>query len=183
LGAPGAPKTENPATELGAPSAPKGKSAEIIAEQMGMNGRTINRYIRLTYLIEPLLTMIDEEQLPMKAGVQLSYLTEKLQEDVLSVIDAENIKLKEEQAILLKGNLTEESDINDVLAILKPEALKTKLSKPKLSIKVNKNIKKIYFPKKMTDGQIDEILTELTKEWAEKNNPEYEGYVGTTGEE
>lgn len=177
LGAPGAPNSEA-ANVLGAPSAPKGKSADIIADQMGLSTRTINNYIRLTYLIEPLLDMVDAETLPMKSGVQLSYLSEKLQEHVLAIIETEGIKLKEDKAILLKENLTDESDINDVLYILKPELLNPKVAKPKLEIKISKNIKKTYFPKAMTDSQIDELLTELTKEWAENNNPEYEGYKG-----
>lgn len=179
LGDPGSPNLKVTANSLGDPGSPKGKSADVIAEQMGMNGRTINRYIRLTYLIKPLLEMIDEEMLAMKAGVQLSYLPEKIQEHVLAILETENIKLKEDQAIILKENLNEESTINDVLYILKPGLLSPKLPKKKLSIKISKDIKKMYFPRMMTDNQIDEILTELTKEWAERNNPEYDGYVGS----
>lgn len=156
----------------------KGKSADIIADQMGMSSRTIKNYVRLTYLIEELLVMIDEGQIPMKAGVQLSYLSEKNQDYVASIISTEGVRLNEEKAIHLKRELGEDASINDVLFLLKPDLLAEERKPSKPVLKIRKDIRAQYFPKKMSDMQIEEILISLTQKWAEQNNPEYEGYQG-----
>lgn len=172
LGEPGA------ANEFHGKDPAKGKSAEIIADQMGMSSRTIKNYVRLTYLTEELLVMIDEGQIPMKAGVQLSYLSEKNQDYVASIISTEGIRLNEEKASYLKRELGEEASINDVLFLLKPNLLAEERKPSKPVLKIRKDIRAQYFPKKMTDMQIEEILISLTQKWAEQNNPEYEGYQG-----
>lgn len=156
----------------------KGKSADIIADQMGMSSRTIKNYVRLTYLIEALLVMVDEGQIPMKAGVQLSYLSKKNQDYVASIISTEGIRINEEKASYLKRELGEETNINDVLFLLKPDLLEEERKSSKPVLKMRKDIRAQYFPKKMTDIQIEEILISLTQKWAEQNNPEYEGYQG-----
>lgn len=113
---------------LGAPGAPKMKSVEIIAEKMGLAENTIKRYIRLTYLIDTLLDMVDENILPLKAGVQLSYLSEPVQRHVSDVMYAETIKINEEKAKQLRETLSETATVDDVFRELKPEKA---ISKPK----------------------------------------------------
>lgn len=149
------------------------KSADIIAEQMGMSSRTIKNYVRLTYLIEELLAMIDEGQIPMKAGVQLSYLSEKNQDYVASIISTEGIRLNEEKASYLKRELGEGATIDDVLFLLKPDVLEKERKSSKPTLKIRKDIRIKYFPKTMTDTQIDAVLISLMQKWAEQNNPEY----------
>lgn len=172
LGEPGA------SNELDGKDLTKGKSADIIAGQMGMSSRTIKNYVRLTYLIEDLLVMIDEGQIPMKAGVQLSYLSEKNQDYVASIISTEGIRLNEEKALYLKRELGAEANINDVLFLLKPDLLAENRKPSKPVLKIRKDVRVQYFPKKMTDAQIEEVLIALTQKWAEQNNPEYAGYQG-----
>lgn len=53
---------------------------DVIAARFGECSRQVARYIRLTYLVEPLLRAVDEGKLPLKAGVDLSYLDEGTQE-------------------------------------------------------------------------------------------------------
>lgn len=62
-------------------------SAEIIAEQDGTSKDTVKRYIRLTYLIPELLTMMDEGKIALSVGVELSFLPEQCQYDVLEVCE------------------------------------------------------------------------------------------------
>ena len=49
-------------------------SVETVGESVGENYKTVQRYIRLTNLIDPLLEMIDKNKIAMSAGVELSYL-------------------------------------------------------------------------------------------------------------
>ncbi len=64
------------------------RSTEIIGEQSGESYKQVQRYIRLTNLIDPLLTMVDEKQIAMTAAVELSYLGSKEQAQVMEVIVA-----------------------------------------------------------------------------------------------
>ncbi|MBE7049111.1 MAG: ParB/RepB/Spo0J family partition protein, partial [Ruminococcaceae bacterium] len=65
------------------------RSDELVAENTDDSARQVQRYIRLTNLIDPLLTMVDEKQIAMTAAVELSYLGSKEQAQVMEIIDAE----------------------------------------------------------------------------------------------
>lgn len=54
----------------------------MIGEIYNMNGRNVQRYIRLSYLIPELQKLVDESKIGMVTGVELSYLSEKEQRDV-----------------------------------------------------------------------------------------------------
>lgn len=58
-----------------------------MAENSDDSARQIQRYIRLTYLIPELLTMMDEEKIALSVGVELSFLPEQFQYDVLEACE------------------------------------------------------------------------------------------------
>ena len=61
------------------------KSRDDISETE--SGRQVQRYIRLTYLIPELLEMMDEEKIAFSVGVELSFLDDQMQYDLLRVIE------------------------------------------------------------------------------------------------
>ena len=61
------------------------ESADLITETE--SGRQVQRYIRLTYLIPELLEMMDEDKIALSVGVELSFLDEQMQYDLLRVIE------------------------------------------------------------------------------------------------
>ena len=63
------------------------RTDEIIAENSTDSARQIQRYIRLTNLIPDLLNMMDEEKIAFSVGVELSFLDEQMQYDLLRVIE------------------------------------------------------------------------------------------------
>jgi len=65
------------------------KSSEVLAEQVGESKNQIFRYIRLTELIPPILEMVDEKQIAFNPAVEISYLTENEQTELLSVMKQE----------------------------------------------------------------------------------------------
>lgn len=65
------------------------ESADILGAETGESGRQIQRYIRLTNLIDPLLEMVDNKQIAMNAAVELSYLGSKEQSEVVKAIERE----------------------------------------------------------------------------------------------
>ncbi|OPX88161.1 MAG: Chromosome-partitioning protein Spo0J [Pelotomaculum sp. PtaB.Bin117] len=56
------------------------ESADIIGKDVGESGRQIQRYIRLTELIQPVLEMVDEKQIAFNPAVEISYLAENEQQ-------------------------------------------------------------------------------------------------------
>lgn len=64
-------------------------SAESVGTAQGDSGRQVQRYIRLTHLIEPLLDLVDSGKIAFRPAVELSYLTEEEQNSLLDSINSE----------------------------------------------------------------------------------------------
>jgi len=107
------------------PVAQKSKtSREILAEQVGESQDQVRRYIRLTNLIPELLEMVDEGKIKMRPAVELSYLSEAEQYDVLQEIEINDCTPSHDQTIRMrklseKGELETEA-ITAIMTELKP---------------------------------------------------------------
>jgi len=79
---------------------------KVIADESNLSRKKVYRYIRLTYLIKPLLSRVDGGSIPLIAGVELSYLTDKEQSDVFTYLinHASDCKITTEKARLIKDN-------------------------------------------------------------------------------
>lgn len=79
---------------------------KVIANESNLSRKKVYRYIRLTYLIIPLLSRVDGGSIPLIAGVELSYLTDKEQGDVFTYLinHASDCKITTEKARLIKDN-------------------------------------------------------------------------------
>ena len=64
------------------------ESADIVGKNSGESGRQVQRYIRLTELIQPLLTMVDDKKIALSPAVELSYLSHDQQADLLDLMEA-----------------------------------------------------------------------------------------------
>lgn len=98
-----------------APVEPKShsRSNEELAAQSPDSRAQIQRYIRLTHLIPELLEMVDENKIAMRPAVELSYLTEREQQELCSTMECEECTPSHVQAIKLRdfskeGKLTDE---------------------------------------------------------------------------
>ena len=99
-------------------------SVTQISEAANESERQIHRYIRLTYLIPELLEMMDEDKIALSVGVELSFLDEQMQYDLLRVIEELDCTPSYSQAWHMhrdfnEGTLTIES-IENTLASEKP---------------------------------------------------------------
>ena len=95
------------------------RSDQILAEQSGESRNQIQRYIRLTYLTEDMLEMVDSGMLPFVSGVALSYLTPE-QQDIVCEVSAEcdkRISTAQAEQIRRLDEITEET----IKAVLLPE--------------------------------------------------------------
>ena len=99
-------------------------STEQIAATENISKDTIKRYIRLTYLIPELLEMMDEDKIALSVGVEISFLDEQLQYDLLRIIEEQECTPSYSQAWHMHkdfnaGTLTVES-IENTLTAEKP---------------------------------------------------------------
>ena len=113
-------RTDLTSTQVGR----KLETAEIIGEQINESKNTVRRYIRLTYLIPELLEMMDEDKIAFSVGVELSFLDDQMQYDLLRVIEEQECTPSYSQAWHMhrdfnSGTLTAES-IEDRLMAEKP---------------------------------------------------------------
>ena len=97
-------------------------SREIIAKQSGESHEQIRKYIRLTYLTQPLLDMVDEGKIAMRPAVELSYLTENEQEILLNTMEWEDCTPSHVQAIKMR-QFSQEGKLNEgvIQSILQEE--------------------------------------------------------------
>ena len=91
-------RTDLTSTQLGR----KLETAEMIGEQSGDSRNQVRRYIRLTNLIPGILRMVDEGKIALTPAVELSYLTETEQVDLLETMESEDCTPSLSQAQQLK---------------------------------------------------------------------------------
>ena len=137
------------------PLVPKSDEARTTAEIGAENGesyKTVQRYIRLTYLVPELLQYVDEGKIGMRPAVEMSYLDEDTQRDIVDRIiesddtvfpsHAQTRRIREKAA---EGEITYE-DIEKIMDEPKPNQAE------KVSIKLADLTK--YFPSSYTPEQI-----------------------------
>ncbi len=118
-------------------------SIEEIAENSEDSARQIQRYIRLTYLVPELLEMVDEGKIKMRPAVEISYLDEDAQRDLVDAIDTEDCTPSHAQTIKMRKFFSEGKLNADVITSIMQE------EKPNQREKIiipNKAVEK-YIPK------------------------------------
>lgn len=138
------------------------ESAERMGEEVGESARTIQRYIRLTYLIPELLEQVDNKRIAFRPAVELSYLSEENQYVVENIFEFDEVTPSLSQAIRLKkleqeGNLTEEK-IEEIMQQEKPNQ--------KEYIKIhNEKIEK-YIPSRVKEsGNVEEFIIQCVQDY------------------
>lgn len=145
------------------------QSSEILGEQVGESKNQIQRYIRLTNLIDPILDMVDNNQIAMNAAVEISYLGSKEQAAVMQSIEKEETSPSIAQARKMRkfhqeGNLSN-AVIDSIMMEQKPETVKITLGEDKL---------KKYFPKSYSKAKMEEIILKLLDKWRRQRENEME---------
>ncbi len=125
-------------------------SVEKVAEDAGESRNQIKRYIRLTYLIPELLSMVDDGKIAFNPAVEISYLEHSEQLVLLDAMSLNDCTPSHAQAIRLKkmsqdGVLSNEA-IHDIMSEEKPNQAE--------QIRFKRDDFKEYFPPRYTDEQI-----------------------------
>ncbi len=140
------------------------KSSDLLAEQIGESKNQIYRYIRLTHLIPEILSMVDEKKIAFNPAVELSFLKDEEQIDLLEAMDMEQATPSLSQAQRLKKFSNEGKLSLGVMSAIMSEEKKGDLDKVTLT---GDKLKR-YFPKSYTPKQMEETIIKLLEGWHKK---------------
>ena len=151
------------------------ETADVLGDQLGVSRNQIRRFIRLTYLIEPLQEMVDgrhesEIRIAFNPAVELSFLTESEQYDLAdAIVDNQRTpslaQCQEFKKRSHDGKLTTEY-IQETMEAEKPN------QKEKLSFTMSEINK--YFPKDFTPNKKKDLIIHLLENWAKKKAKDME---------
>ncbi len=156
--------------------APSKRSAEQIAEEMGVSPRTINNYIRLTELVPYLLDLVDSKELTIKAGVQISYLEKSVQNNICDFLQREQAVIDEEQAKILRESFegVDQIELAEIYqALAKQSDSVPRQPKYKPVFRVSSKARKKYFPAEYDEHDIESVIQDLLESWAREHNPDF----------
>lgn len=143
-------------------------TVEKIGLDSGDSKNQVLRYIRLTYLIPGILRMVDEGRIALTPAVELSYLAEQEQRDLLETMECEDCTPSLSQAVQLKKlSQAGELDMDKIFEMLRqPKANQ----KDKISFRVDELRK--FFPKSYSAAKIQDTILKLITEYYRKRGRE-----------
>lgn len=132
----------------------KGETADLVGKQAGESGDQVRRFIRLTYLIKELQDFVDKGQMKMRPAVELSYLDEETQRDIVDRIDETEAFPSHDQAIRIRkayeAGEIDYDKVRDIMAEEKPN------QKPKFKFSFDRL--KPYIPKDYSDSKAEDYV-------------------------
>ena len=150
---------------------PKLRARDVIAQEVGeSSGVQVQRYIRLTELIPPLLDVVDERKIAFNPAYELSFLKQDEQRLLLDAMDSEQATPSLSQAQRLKqfsqrGELT--------AAVMR--AIMSEEKKPEIDrITITGDRLRKYFPRSYTPKQMEETIIKLLEQWQKRRKREAE---------
>ena len=139
-------------------------SVEKVGRESDTSRETVRRFIRLTYLIPELLEMVDQKQLAFNPAVELSYLSEKQQNDFIEAMEYAQTTPSLSQAQRLKKLAADGMCSLEAMCTVMSEEKKDMLDK--VTFKGDELRK--FFPKSYTPKQMQETIIKLLSQWQKK---------------
>ena len=128
-----------------------------VAQGFGVGRMTVQRFIRLTELIPPILRMVDEGKIALTPAVELSFLKKDEQENLFATMESEEATPSLSQAQRMKSlSQSGRLDMDTIFAIMTEEK-----GNQKETLKINTSKLKKYFPKNTTPKQMEETIIKL----------------------
>ena len=129
-------------------------SVDVIAENGDDSARQVHRYIRLTELVPELLELVDDGRMAFRPAVEISYLTEDEQRDLVETIDSEDCTPSLSQACRMK-KLSQEGklDMDAIFAIMTEEK-----ANQKEKIKIPAERLEKYFSRGTSPAEIERVI-------------------------
>lgn len=133
------------------------RTDDKVAQGFGVGRMTVQRFIRLTELIPPILRMVDEGKIALTPAVELSFLKKDEQENLFATMESEEATPSLSQAQRMKSlSQSGRLDMDTIFAIMTEEK-----GNQKETLKINTSKLKKYFPKNTTPKQMEETTIKL----------------------
>ena len=133
------------------------RTDDKVAQGFGVVRMTVQRFIRLTELIPPILQMVDEGKIALTPAVELSFLKKDEQENLFATMESEEATPSLSQAQRMKQlSQSGQLDMDTIFAIMTEEK-----GNQKETLKINTSKLKKYFPKNTTPKQMEETIIKL----------------------
>ncbi|KLK14065.1 ParB/RepB/Spo0J family partition protein [Streptococcus agalactiae] len=133
------------------------RTDDKVAQGFGVGRMTVQRFIRLTELIPPILQMVDEGKISLTPAVELSFLKKDEQENLFATMESEEATPSLSQAQRMKSmSQSGQLDMDMIFSIMTEEK-----GNQKETLKINTSKLKKYFPKDTTPKQMEETIIRL----------------------
>ena len=133
------------------------RTDDKVAQGFGVGRMTVQRFIRLTELIPPILQMVDEGKIALTPAVELSFLKKDEQENLFATMESEEATPSLSQAQRMKQlSQSGRLDMDTIFAIMTEEK-----GNQKETLKINTSKLKKYFPKNTTPKQMEDTIIKL----------------------
>ncbi|MDM8236560.1 ParB/RepB/Spo0J family partition protein [[Ruminococcus] torques] len=133
------------------------RTDDKVAQGFGVGRMTVQRFIRLTELIPPILQMVDEGKIALTPAVELSFLKKDEQENLFATMESEEATPSLSQAQRMKSlSQSGRLDMDTIFAIMTEEK-----GNQKETLKINTSRLKKYFPKNTTPKQMEDTIIKL----------------------
>ena len=139
------------------PRSDDNRTTAEIGEPYGESYKTVQRYIRLTYLHPKLLEYVDEGRIAFTTAVELSYLNDIEQQDLIQTIESEDCTPSLSQAVRMK-KLSQAGKLDDDKIF---EIMSEEKANQKERIKIPTERVRKFFPKNYTNSQIEDEIVRL----------------------
>ena len=145
------------------------RSDMLVASDTNESARTIQRYIRLTYLQKPILDLVDEGRIAFSPAVELSYLTKLEQAELWDIMQSEDCTPSLSQAVRMKKL----SKIAQLTSELIFDIMSEEKANQKERIKIPTERVRKYFPKSFSNSQIEDAIIKMCEaQYRKKQGPE-----------
>ena len=133
------------------------RTDDKVAQGFGVGRMTVQRFIRLTELIPPILQMVDEGKIALTPAVELSFLKKDEQENLFATMESEEATPSLSQAQRMKAlSQSGRLDMDTIFAIMTEEK-----GNQKETVKIGMERLKKYFPKGTTPKQMEDTIIKL----------------------
>ena len=133
------------------------RTDDKVAQGFGVGRMTVQRFIRLTELIPPILQMVDEGKIALTPAVELSFLKKDEQENLFATMESEEATPSLSQAQRMKSmSQSGQLDMDMIFSMMTEEK-----GNQKETLKINTSKLKKYFPKDTTPKQMEETIIRL----------------------
>lgn len=139
------------------PKSDDNRTSAEIGEAYGESYKTVQRYIRLTYLHPKLLEYVDEGRIAFTPAVELSYLNDIEQEDLIQTIESEDCTPSLSQAVRMK-KLSQAGELDDDKIF---EIMSEEKANQKERIKIPAEKLRKYFPRDFSASQIEDAIIKM----------------------